>query len=387
VTPGRQPPGSHAPGSHAPGSQRPGSQAPGGQAPTDGIPAAGEPIDPIDRTRRAVEEHLRPLITGRVVAGLVYAAVTPDGPVTGELAGAGGGPLGPQVSVEIGSVTKVFTALLLAEAASRAEVSLDDPVGRHLPPGLAAGCQAAGQITLRQLATHTSGLPRLPANLLPAALLHPSDPYARYTAEQLSQALRRVRGRAGQPAAAGYRYSNFGYGLLGFLLSRAAGRCYPDLLADRITGPLGLAGTGIGVPAGQAAAIGHRGRRPVPPWHLGVLAGAGALRSTAADLARFLAAQLDPAATPLGPAIEATQRPQPAAPGGPVTGLGWHITSQDGHPVRWHNGGTAGFSAIVAVDRPAGCALAAVATSAPRRGLPLDRATMAGLAALRRGRR
>jgi serine-type D-Ala-D-Ala carboxypeptidase/endopeptidase len=321
-----------------------------------------------------VEARLRPLVADGTVPGLVYAVVTPGGTATGQLSGAGGQALGPHVLLEIGSVTKVFTALLLADLAVRGEVELDDPIARHLPTAVARACTVAERITLRQLATHTSGLPRLPGNMLPMALLHPGDPYARYSADRLYRALRGASG----PVPAGYRYSNYGFGLLGQLLSRAAGRPYAELLAERVTGPLGLTETGTGVPPGHVAATGHRRGRPVPPWHLGALAGAGALRSTAADLARFLAANLAPEATPLRSAIEIIQRPD----GNGQTGLGWHIASPGGRPVLWHNGATGGFSAMLALDRGAGCAVAAVATGSPTRDQPLDAAVFAALAAL-----
>jgi len=167
-------------------------------------------------------------------------------------------------------------------------------------------------------------------------------------------------------------------------LSRAAGRPYAELLADRVTGPLGLAETGVGAPAGHVAATGHRRGRPVPPWHLGALAGAGALSSTASDLARFLSANLAPETTPLHSAIGTTQAiettQRPAA--GQRTGLGWHVASPGGRHVLWHNGATGGFSAMLALDRQAGCAVAAVATACPTPDQPLDGAVLATLTAL-----
>jgi CubicO group peptidase (beta-lactamase class C family) len=208
------------------------------------------------------------------------------------------------------------------------------------------------------------------------ALLHPGDPYARYSADRLYRALRGASG----PVPAEYRYSNYGFGLLGQLLSRAAGRPYAELLAERVTGPLGLTETGIGVPPGHVAATGHRRGRPVPSWHLGALTGAGALRSTAADLARFLGANLAPEATPLRAAIETIQRPD----GNGQTGLGWHIASPGGRPVLWHNGATGGFSAMLALDRDAGCAIGAVATSTSARHQPLEGAVLTALTELTR---
>ena len=139
-------------------------------------------------------------------------------------------------------MTKVFTALLLADMAERGEVRLSDPAASCLPgwPG------GTGSVTLADLATHTSGLPRLPRSLLASALLHPRDPYARYPAARFVRAARRAlrAGSGGSP----YVYSNFGYGLLGYLLGQAAGTGYQTLVTTRICGPLGLPDTTFEVP-------------------------------------------------------------------------------------------------------------------------------------------
>lgn len=346
--------------------------------------AAARPIT-VDVTREPdgaaagqVEAHLRPLVAGGTVPGVAYAVIAPGGQATGQVTRSGSQLLGPHMMMEIGSVTKVFTALLLADMAERGEVGLDDPIARHLPAAVAQACPAAAQITLRQLATHTSGLPRIPRNLIPMALRHPADPYAGYTAEHLYQALRKARAAASAP----YRYSNYGFGLLGHLLSYTARRPFGELIADRVTRPLGLTDTSTSVPDGHTAAVGHRGGREVPHWHLDALAGAGALNSTASDLARFLNANLHPQTNPIRSVIETIQHPHPNPAGSTITGLGWHISESAGRSVLWHNGGTGGFSAMLALDRQAGCAVAAVATSSPTRSLPLDSAVLAALAEL-----
>ena len=346
--------------------------------------AAARPIA-VDATREPdsaaaaqLEAHLRPLVANGTVPGLAYAVITPGGQATGQVTRCGGQPLGPHVMMEIGSVTKVFTALLLADMAERGEVGLDDPIARHLPAAVAQTCPAAAWITLRQLATHTSGLPRIPRNLISIALRHPTDPYAGYTTEHLYQALRKARKAAPAP----YRYSNYGFGLLGHLLSHTTGRPFGELIADRVTTPLGLTETGTGVPDGHTAAIGHRGDREAAHWHLNALAGAGAVNSTISDLARFLNANLHPQTTPIRSVIEAIQQPHQNPAGTTITGLGWHTSEHAGRSVLWHNGGTGGFSAMVALDRQAGCAVAAVATSSPSHALPLDSAVLAALAEL-----
>ncbi len=207
----------------------------------------------------------------------------------------GFGSAGPRTIFQIGSVTKVFTALLLADMAERGEVRLSDPAASFLPglPG------EKGSVTLADLATHTSGLPRLPRGLLWSALPHPQDPYVRYPHARFVRAARRAL-RVGSGDSP-YAYSNFGYGLLGYLLGQATGTTYEALVATRICGPLGLPDTTFEVPgpALDRKAQGHQRGRAVPDWHLGALAAAGALYSTAADLARLLQACL--AAAPPAP--------------------------------------------------------------------------------------
>jgi len=276
-------------------------------------------------------------------------------------------------------VTKVFTALLLADMTERGEVRLSDPAARYLP----GARDPAGAVTLADLATHTSGLPRLPGGLFWSAWLSPRDPYARYPASWFRRSARRAlrAGSGGSP----YAYSNFGYGLLGYLLGQAAGSDYETLVTTRVCGPLGLADTAFGVPgpSRDRKAQGHQGGRPVPDWRMGALAGAGALYSTAADLARFLHACLAASAStaadgPLASAIRATLAPRQPVPGGDI-GLAWHHVRRDGHRIIWHNGMTGGFSAMVAFDPDRGLGVAALANSGGRPPSPLDAAVLAAL--------
>ena len=285
--------------------------------------------------------------------------------------------MGPRTIFQIGSVTKVFTALLLADMAERGEVRLSDPAARYL----LGWRDGTGSVTLADLATHASGLPRLPRSLLWSALLHPRDPYAHYPAARFVRAARRAlrAGSAGSP----YLYSNFGYGLLGYLLGRAAGAAYEALVTTRICGPLGLPDTTFMVPGPSQdrmsrgrMAQGYRRGRAVPDWHLGALASAGALYSTAADLARFLQACLTPGATPLEPTIRATLTPRRPIAGGEI-GLAWHHARRGDHRVIWHNGMTGGFSAMVAFDPAQALGVAALANSAA--GPTLDQAVLGAL--------
>jgi CubicO group peptidase (beta-lactamase class C family) len=193
----------------------------------------------------------------------------------GRLCATDAAPLDANSIFEIGSVTKVFTATLLADMVEQGLVRLDDPVQRHLPEDVRLPIRG-WPITLCDLATQTSGLPRLPPGLFRRSLRRRHDPYAGFSEQDLLDALARTRPK-GTPGVR-LRYSNFGVGLLGYVLARRARTSYGQLVRDRICTPLGLADTGIEVAenASGRSADGHnrRGRR-VPPWHLDALAGAG----------------------------------------------------------------------------------------------------------------
>ena len=243
-----------------------------------------------------------------------------------------------KILFEIGSITKVFTSLLLAEAVNEGKAKLTDPIGKFLPadvtlkPGTAA-------ITLEQLATHTSGLPALPANFRPA---NQNDPYADYTVDQLYDFLRAYQPEhpAPQPAS----YSNVGVGLLGHLLERIYGKPYAELVATRIAGPLGLTDTVIELDSAQADRFAppHSGSFAMNPWRLPTLAGAGALRSTAADLARFAQALMDPKDPALAAAWALARQPRAAFGATGHIGLNILIAERNGVTVYNHSGGTGG---------------------------------------------
>ncbi len=247
---------------------------------------------------------------------------------------------------EIGSVTKVFTSLLLADMAQRGEVVLDDPISKYLPPGVKTPERGGRKITLADLATHTSGLPRLPNNLKPKDM---SNPYVDYSVAQMYEFL----GSYKLPRDIGskYEYSNFGGGLLGHILSLRAGTDYESLVRTRIAGPLGMKDTEITLSPEQKArmAVGHDAQmKAVPNWDLPTLAGAGALRSTVNDLMKFVAANLGDPKTPLSDAMASmlTVR-RPTGTAGLEIALGWHILTRPDGDIIWHNGGTGGFRSFI----------------------------------------
>jgi D-alanyl-D-alanine-carboxypeptidase/D-alanyl-D-alanine-endopeptidase len=267
--------------------------------------------------------------------------------------------IGPDGVFEIGSVTKAFTATLLATMAEDGLVALDDPVQDHLPAGVRLAVRGR-PITLADLATHTSGLPRLPHGFFMRSLRHRRNPYAWFTAEDLYAGLPSTRLR-GQPGGRP-RYSNLGYGLLGHVLALRAGRGYEQLVQERICGPLGLGHTGVSLPTVQ----GHDRRgRPVPNWELPALPGAGALRSTASDLLAFLRLQLGEGDPALARAAALTHVPR-ARHGRAAVGLGWTRLPLLGteHELLFHNGGTGGFRSFAGFVPATAAAVVVLSNSA-----------------------
>jgi D-alanyl-D-alanine-carboxypeptidase/D-alanyl-D-alanine-endopeptidase len=237
------------------------------------------------------------------------------------------GDVPPDGRFEIGSVTKTMTATLLALLDADGALRLDDEVGRWLSAGV------NGQLTLRRLATHTSGLPRQGPNLdLRAA--DPANPWAGYGFDRAEEGLRQAAAAPGAP----WLYSNLGYQLLGLVLERASGLTYHDLLTERLLKPLSMTGGGTLLP-------GHARGGEVPRWEQPL--GAGGVEAAIGDLARYAQAVLHPPPTPLGAAIAATLAPQVRVRDGISQGLGWQLRD-DG--IRMHGGGTGGFSAAVLVD-------------------------------------
>lgn len=249
---------------------------------------------------------------------------------------------------EIGSITKTFTASLLADMAARGDVRLDDPVAKYLPPSAHVPSRNGKQITLVDLATQSSGLPRLPSNLAPR---NPANPYADYSVEQLYAFLSGYE--LPRDVGATYEYSNLGMGLLGHALALKAGTSYENLVNRRLLTPLGMRETAITLsPALRSRlAPGHDGEgNVVPNWDLPTLAGAGALRSTALDMLMYLAANLDTTAKPLARAMRETHTPRRDAGSNMQIGLAWHILSRPSGNIVWHNGGTGGYRSYLGFD-------------------------------------
>ena len=284
--------------------------------------------------------------------GMVVATLEPDGSQSMAAYGSpgpGAPPLDGDSVFEIGSITKVFTAILLADMADRGEVKLDDPVANYLPPGTRVPERGGRKITLLDLTTQSSALPRMPDNFRPR---DPSNPYADYTAEQMFEFLGRYE--LTRDIGATYEYSNLGVALLGQALSHRARKSYEVLVKERILDPLKMEHTGITLTPWMRAhlARGHTAQGNVTPnWDIPTFAGAGALRSTLYDMLRFARANLDPAGSRLQRVMQTTHGRRLSA-GRPdlSIGMGWHIRHATGRDVVWHNGGTGGYRTWIGFD-------------------------------------
>jgi CubicO group peptidase (beta-lactamase class C family) len=246
---------------------------------------------------------------------------------------------------EIGSITKTFTATLLAWYVNEGKVAIKDPVTKYLPDSIAVNRALQG-ITLEMLSNHTSGLPRLPDNLENHSM-DPLDPYKDYDEKDLLDYLKtcKLNSRPGEK----YAYSNLGAGLLGAILEQVSGKTFQQMVEEIICKPLGMNSTAQYLTPAEKArfvAVYNDEGKETSPWTFDVLAPCGALRSTVADLLTYAKANLKPAETKLSKATELTHR---------VTftnkdlklGLGWHIIKIAGVEYYFHDGGTYGCSSFL----------------------------------------
>lgn len=247
---------------------------------------------------------------------------------------------GPDTLFEIGSITKTFTGLILAKMVEDGVVALDDPVQTLLGDSISVP-KGEREITLVDLATHSSGLPRMPSNFAPKDA---GNPFADYTVEQMAKFLgsHKLRRQPGERS----EYSNLGVGLLGHALAHKVDTSYEVLLTKTICQPLGLGDTVITLDEKRKARLaeGHDfDDSPVPNWDIPTFAGAGAIRSTAADMLKYLSANMGLEATPLDAATRASHQVRFKNGDDAVNdmALAWHVRRKGN--IIWHNGGTGGY--------------------------------------------
>ncbi|GAB3269309.1 hypothetical protein GCM10027347_39370 [Larkinella harenae] len=250
---------------------------------------------------------------------------------------------------EIGSISKTFTAALLADAVQSGRVKLNDPVNKYLPDSIPALQKDGIPVTLKTLSNHTSGLPRLPTNLLPTAT-DATNPYKHYDRKLLYTYLKTAT-VSRQPGTE-YEYSNLAVGLLGTILETVYKKPYEELVKERIAKPLGMTHTVIMVNEvdKKRFAQGHDDQgNPASSWEFQSLAAAGALRSSVHDLVPYLKAALGKGPQKVVEALKETQQ-KTFANDQLTVGLGWHWQTKDAQPWFTHQGGTGGFVTFVAFN-------------------------------------
>lgn len=249
-------------------------------------------------------------------------------------------PITKKSVFEIGSISKTFTSLLVADLILKGKVKLDDPIEIHLPDSLKIPSFKGARITFADLATHTSGLPRMPE------LADPKDEnnaFADYTDEKLyaflgSYNLTHAKGK--------FEYSNLGVGLLGNAAARISGKTYEHLLQDVICKPLGMHETST-LNSSPYLTAPHVGTMPASHTDLGAITGAGGIRSSAEDMLRYIKLEMGLIPSSLLPAMKLTQHPLRDAGKNMKIGMGWHLVPNNGDTIVWHSGATTGYRTFV----------------------------------------
>jgi D-alanyl-D-alanine-carboxypeptidase/D-alanyl-D-alanine-endopeptidase len=261
----------------------------------------------------------------------------------------GGKEVDENTIYEIGSISKVFTGILLAQQILDDDLKMDDKVNDLLPDSIRVPVMGEKEITLGNLTDHTSGLPRDPGNLASA---NPNNPYADYTVEQMYEFISNY-----QPIRAvgsKFEYSNIAQGLLGHLLAMNKNTSYEHLMVKTIANPLKMNDTRIEFTKRmkENLALGHSDGKVVDNWDIPTLAGAGAIRSSTTDMAKFISANLAYGNTPLLEAMELSHKLRHKKAGG--IAMAWHIKKGENGDVIWHNGGTGGYRSFAGFVKETG---------------------------------
>jgi CubicO group peptidase (beta-lactamase class C family) len=250
---------------------------------------------------------------------------------------------------EIGSVTKVFTSLLLEDMTEHRELSINDPISKFLPKNVKTPSIDGKEIRLIDLSTQTSGLPRMPDNYI---LKDRSEPFAGYSAENLYSYLSNFK--LTRYIGEQYEYSNTGVGLLGHILALKAGKNYETLLRTRICNPLKMDNTVITLTSEEKnyLATGYNKHgRPAKIFDFSIFEGAGAIKSNVNDLLLFAAANLGLLKSDLYPEMLKTHEIKHIANKRNLyIGMGWHIWKKYNKEIVWHRGGTGGYTAFIGLD-------------------------------------
>ena len=294
----------------------------------------GLPAEVVESIERRIEEGLTPSIAIALIdsSGVQYFNF-------GKTA-KNGQEVDENTIYEIGSISKVFTAILLAQQVLEGDIKLEDEINNFLPDDIKVPVMGDTEITFGNLTDHTSGLPRMPDNFNPA---NPNNPFADYAVDQMYEFIANYQ--PVRTVGSQYEYSNLAQGLLGHLLAMNKNSTYEELMVQTIANPLDMNDTRIELTQRmkQNLAKGHSGGKVVENWDIPTLAGAGAIRSSASDMAKFISANLGYVNTPLMEAMELSHQIRHDKAGEMSVAMAWHIKKGDSGDVIWHNGGTGGY--------------------------------------------
>jgi len=301
-----------------------------------------------------IDSLVRPYIQMQHTAGICIAFIK-DGKTTtysyGEVKkGENQLPDADKTFFEIGSISKTFTGILLADEVVKGKILLDDPINKYLPDSIKKMEFKDVPITLKTLSNHSSGFPRLPLNLFKKGD-DANNPYQNYDVGRMFSYLKTFK--PFREVGINYEYSNFAVGLLGTILAQQNQISYEELLFQKICKPLKLKNTKISLDTSDknnfAQGYDEKGKA-ASAWELNMLAGAGGIRSTTNDMVKYVEANMTKAPKQLQEAIDLSQKV--TLESGPnIVGLGWHITKQKEHTIYQHAGGTGGFRTFVGFDK------------------------------------
>jgi CubicO group peptidase (beta-lactamase class C family) len=252
---------------------------------------------------------------------------------------------GSETVFEIGSITKTFAANLLFQLDAKGIVNADRSLASCIP-GVDVNDSALSKITLKQIASHTSGLPRLPSDLDKINGYTMMQPYLHYTRNELYPFLKQLKNiRPGK-----YAYSNLGFGTLVSILENETKESFESLLYKYIWQPLGMSSSYVNTIKGRDSATGYFYGKAAPYWQFDCMAGAGAIKSNAVDMLKYLDGHIQPSNKGFSEVVDKiTTRISSAGPAMDVA-YGWHLMPELKHKLIWHNGGTYGFSTFCAFE-------------------------------------
>ena len=305
----------------------------------------GLPAEVAESIERRIEEGLTPSITIALIdsSGVKFFNF-------GKTA-KNGQEVNENTIYEIGSISKVFTGILLAQQVLEGDLKLEDEINNYLPDHIQVQVMGNTEITFGNLTDHTSGLPRMPDNFSPA---NPRNPYADYTVDQMYESISNYK--PVRPAGAEYEYSNLAQGLLGHLLAMNNNSTYEELMVQTIADPLEMNDTRIELTRRmkENLALGHSEGKRVENWDIPTLAGAGAIRSSTSDMAKFVSANLGYVNTSLLEAMELSHQIRHDKAGESSIAMGWHINKGDRGDIICHGGGTGGYRTFIGFVKETG---------------------------------